>query len=126
MARIWQQVLKIIDKRLQERQIFDSFFADTYINEIKGNTITVIVSNQTAEILLSSKYIELIKDAVNEVTDQNYEIIFEQLNDIAKRNISLRTENNRSDEPSFFKNADVKPELTFEAFVEGDFNKGSR
>ena len=123
MARIWQQVLKIIDKRLQERQIFDSFFADTYINEIKGNTITVIVSNQTAEILLSSKYIELIKDAVNEVTDQNYEIIFEQLNDIAKRNISLRTENNRSDEPSFFKNADVKPELTFEAFVEGDFNK---
>ena len=123
MARIWQQALKIIDKRLQERQIFDSFFADTYINEIKGDTITVVVSNQTAEILLSSKYIELIKDAITEVTDFNYNIIFVQLNEVAKNKVSPKVESPKSDETVFFKNAVVKKELTFDAFVEGDFNK---
>lgn len=26
MARVWQQTLKLIDQKLNERQIFDSFF----------------------------------------------------------------------------------------------------
>ena len=123
MARIWQQALKIIDKRLQERQIFDSFFADTYINEIKGDTITVVVSNQTAEILLSSKYIELIKDAITEVTDFNYNIVFIQLSEVAKNTTQSRVDSAKNEETVFFKNAVIKKELTFDAFVEGDFNK---
>ena len=122
MARIWQQTLKIIDERLQERQIFDSFFADTYINEIKGDTIKVVVSSPTSEILLSSKYIELIKDAISEVTDTNYNIVFEQLSEINKNRTVNKNETN-NDESAFFKNADIKKELTFDAFVEGDFNK---
>ena len=31
IARMWEQTLKIIDERLQERQIFDTFFADSFI-----------------------------------------------------------------------------------------------
>ena len=41
IARIWQKTLKIIDERLQERQIFDSFFANTYIYDFKGDTVIV-------------------------------------------------------------------------------------
>ena len=123
MARIWQQTLKIIDERLQERQIFDSFFADTYINDIKGNTITVIVSSATSERLLSSKYIDLIKDVVNEVTDLNYNIVFKQSGSIPVENQFNKVKAATSDEPMFFKNAKLKDELTFESFVEGDFNK---
>ena len=62
MARIWQKTLKLIDERLQERQIFDTFFANTYIYDIKGDTITVVVGSPTAVVLLSSKYIEIIKE----------------------------------------------------------------
>ena len=123
MAKIWQQVLKIIDKRLQERQIFDSFFADTYINDIKGDTITVVVNSTTSEILLSSKYIELIKDAVSEVTDFNYNIVFEQLTDVARANLASKPDANKNSDPVFFKNAVIKKDLTFDAFVEGEFNK---
>ena len=61
MTRIWQKTLKLVDERLGERQIFDSFFADTYINDIKGDTITVIVNSLTAERLLSSKYIDYFR-----------------------------------------------------------------
>ena len=124
MTRIWQQVLKLVDERLQERQIFDSFFADTYINDIKGDTIVVIVNSLTAERLLSSKYIDLLKEAVGEVTEFSYNLEFKQLGDAAKiKNAQLSGQNKNEEETSFFKNAEIKSELTFDSFVEGDFNK---
>ena len=124
MTRIWQQVLKLVDERLQERQIFDSFFADTYINEIKGDTIVVIVNSLTAERLLSSKYIDLLKEAVGEVTEFSYNLEFKQLGEVTKsKNAQLGNQNKDGDDPAFFKNAEIKSELTFDSFVEGDFNK---
>ena len=124
MTRIWQQTLKLVDERLQERQIFDSFFADTYINDIKGDTITVIVNSLTAERLLSSKYIDLLKEAVAEVTEFSYELEFKQLGDVAKSKFAQSgAQIKQEEETSFFKNAEIKNDLTFESFVEGDFNK---
>jgi len=124
MTRIWQQTLKIVDERLQERQIFDSFFADTYINDIKGSTITVIVNSLTAERLLSSKYIDLLKEAVSEVTEFNYDLVFKQLGDVNRSKIAqTNSQPKQQEEASFFKNAEIKNELTFDSFVEGDFNK---
>ena len=124
MTRIWQQVLKLVDERLQERQIFDSFFADTYINDIKGDTIVVIVNSLTAERLLSSKYIDLLKEAVGEVTEFSYNLEFKQLGEVTKsKNAQLGNQNKSDDDPAFFKNAEIKSELTFDSFVEGDFNK---
>ena len=123
IARIWQQTLKIVDKRLNDRNMFDSFFANTYIYDIKGNTVTVAVNSATAERLLSSKYIDVIKDAIGEVTDNNYDLVFVQQSSITKSNI--RNINNQKDveEPSFFKDAKLRDTLTFDSFVEGDFNK---
>ena len=124
MTRIWQQVLKLVDARLQERQIFDSFFADTYINDIKGDTIVVIVNSLTAERLLSSKYIDLLKEAVGEVTEFSYNLEFKQLGEVAKsKNAQLGNQNKNEEDTVFFKNAEIKSELTFDSFVEGDFNK---
>lgn len=124
MTRIWQQTLKLVDERLQERQIFDSFFADTYINDIKGDTITVIVNSLTAERLLSSKYIDLLKEAVAEVTEFSYELEFKQLGDVARSKFAQSgAQIKQEEETSFFRNAEIKNDLTFESFVEGDFNK---
>jgi chromosomal replication initiator protein len=124
MTRIWQQVLKLVDARLQERQIFDSFFADTYINDIKGDTIVVIVNSLTAERLLSSKYIDLLKEAVGEVTEFSYNLEFKQLGEVTKsKNAQLGNQNKNEEDTTFFKNAEIKSELTFDSFVEGDFNK---
>ena len=122
MARIWQQSLKLIDERLQERQIFDSFFADTYIYEIKGDTITVVTPNLTSERLLSTKYIDLIKDVVSEVTEFDYNLRFIQSDGIVKKlnTISSKEENTES---KFFTDAELNKELTFGSFVEGEFNK---
>ena len=122
IARIWQQTLKIVDKKLGEREMFDAFFANSYIYDIKGNTVTVVVNSATAERLLSFKYIDVIKDAISEVTDSNYDFVFVQQSSITKSNMKTSYAQKDNNEPSFFKDAKLKDELTFNSFVEGEFN----
>ena len=62
MTRIWQQVLKLVDARLQERQIFDSFFADTYINDIKGSPEGLFQSRPVAFEAASGPYRTTFRD----------------------------------------------------------------
>ena len=123
IARIWQETLKIVDERLNDQNMFDSFFANSYIYDIRGNTATVVVSSATAERLLSSKYIDIIKDAIAEVTDNNLDLVFVQQSSITKSNIRSNYSQKDESEPSFFKDARLRSELTFDSFVEGDFNK---
>ena len=122
IARIWQQTLKVIDKKLDERAIFDSFFANSYIQDIKGNTVTVAVGSATAERLLSSRYVDIIKDSLSEVTDNNYDLVFVQQDTIAKSNTKNIFAPKEENEPSFFKDAKLDANLTFNSFVEGAFN----
>ena len=122
IARIWQQTLKIVDERLGERQIFDYFFADTYIYDINGEVVTVVTKDRTSQRLLSVNYIDLIKEAFNEVTDTSCEFKFLLLSDISGAK-APKIEQSSKDEPLFFKNAELKDELTFDSFVEGEFNK---
>ena len=122
IARIWQQTLKVIDKKLDERAIFDSFFANSYIQDIKGNTVTVAVGSATAERLLSSRYVDIIKDSLGEVTDNNYDLVFVQQDSIAKSNTKNLFAQKEESEPSFFKDAKLDTNLTFDSFVEGAFN----
>ena len=123
IAMIWQKTLKIVDKHLNDRDMFDNFFANSYIYDIRGNTVTVVVASATAERLLSSKYIEVIKDAISEVTDGNYDLVFVQQNSITKSNTQPNQPQKEPTQTTFFKDAKIKENLTFESFVEGDFNK---
>ena len=122
IARIWQQTLKIVDERLGERQIFDYFFADTYIYDINGDVVTVVTKDRTSQRLLSVNYIDLIKEAFNEVTESSCEFKFLLLSDISGAK-APKVEIGSKDEPLFFKNAELKDDLTFDSFVEGEFNK---
>ena len=123
IARIWQETLKIIDERLNDRNVYDNFFANSYIQDIRGNTVTVVVSSATAERLLSSKYIDIIKDSITEVTDNNFDLVFVQQNSITRSNTRQNSSQKENSEPTFFKDTKLRSELTFDSFVEGDFNK---
>ena len=123
MARIWQKTLKLINERLQETEIFDYFFADTYIYDITGDLVTVVTKDKTSQRLLSFNYIDLIKEAFNEVTDNNCEFKFVLLSEVANSKTPKITNITAKEEPLFFKNAELKEDLTFDSFVEGEFNK---
>ena len=124
MARVWQQTLNLLDERLNERQIFDSFFANTYIHEMNGDNVVVVVKDLTSQRLLSSKYIDLIKETFSDVTEQNCSFKFILLEEAQK---AAPVQNIKQDKVessfSFFKDAELKSNLTFDSFVEGDFNK---
>ena len=123
IAKIWRETLKIVDERLNDRNMFDNFFANSYIYDIRGNTATVVVGSATAERLLSSKYIDIIRDAIAEVTDSNFDLVFVQQSSITKSNIRVNNTQKEESEPSFFKDARLRSELTFESFVDGEFNQ---
>ena len=123
IARIWQKTLKLINERLNEREIFDNFFASSYINDIRGNTVTVVVTSATAERLLSTKYIDIIRDTIAEVTENNYDLVFVQQSSVAKSNIQQKSIKKEPEESQFFKDAKIKDYLTFDSFVEGEFNR---
>ena len=123
VSRIWEQTLKIIDERLGERQIFDEFFANTYIYSYEGNIVIVVVKNLTSQRLLSSKYIDLIKESFFDVTENNCDFKFVLMDDVAKSNPKQEYARKKSEDPVFFKDAELKDSLTFDSFVEGEFNK---
>ena len=122
IARIWQQTLKIIDERLQERQLFDSFFANTYIYDYSGDTVIVVTKNFTSQRLLSTKYIDLIKEAFYDVTEVRGNFKFVLSDDVVVSNTPSNQQKKLSDQPTFFKDAFLQSSLTFDSFVDGEFN----
>ena len=122
IARIWQKTLKIIDDRLKERQIFDSFFADTYIYDYVGDNVIVVIKDLTSQRLLSSKYIDLIKEAFFDVTEATCNFKFVLAEDVAKNTPTNPSKNSADQQPSFFKDAFLQENLTFDTYVDGVFN----
>lgn len=122
ITQLWDRSLRKIEEQMGEKQVFDTFFANSYIYDIEGSTITVVVKSQLALSIITTKYIDLVKSVVNELTDSSYEIEF----------VLEETARNRSKEgPSpvkainkqeYFADAKLDPSLTFDNFVVGDFN----
>ena len=120
IAMLWQKVLSKLEQKLDEKQIFDAFFSNSYINEINNETIIVVVNSAVAVTLMNNKYKDLIVDTISEVTQSHFNVVFLQASDIAKAKdnptpIVKKTE--------YFKDARINPDSTFDNFVMGDFNR---
>lgn len=119
IANLWTQVLARIEEKLHEKRIFDTFFAETYISEIVNNTIYVVTNSAISTQLLSTQYYEMISEAVTEVTETNYKLVF-----IAESEIKNKQEYfEQTKKPTYFKDAAINPNLTFDNFVVGSFNR---
>ena len=123
IARNWEQTLKIIKDRLNDPQTFDYFFDSTYIHDVQGDTVILVVKDMVSQRVLSSKYIDLIKETFFDVTEEQCEFKFVLSSDIAKGNTQKGLNGKRIEEPTFFKDAFINETLTFDSFVEGEFNK---
>ena len=119
ITQLWDKALVKIEERLGEKQIFDSFFANSYINEINNNEITVVVNSALAVKLISTKYDDIITDVINELTESNFKMKYILASEI-KQNESPA---NVVKKQNYFKDATLNPKLTFDNFVVGDFNR---
>ena len=120
IAMLWQKVLDKLEKKLDEKQIFDAFFANSYINEISNETIIVVVNSAVAVTLMNNKYKDLIVDTIGEITQSHFNVVFVQQSDIEKNKDPIQLINKKVE---YFKDAKINPDSTFDNFVMGNFNR---
>ncbi|MCR5185266.1 MAG: chromosomal replication initiator protein DnaA [Bacilli bacterium] len=121
ITQLWNRALTKIEQRLGEKQVFDSFFSETYIFEIKGDVIVVAVNSSLAATLLQGKYYSIISDVVNELTESNFKLEFVPEKDLKVsdvQSIAAPTQKQK-----FFADSEIKSALTFDNFVVGSFNR---
>lgn len=119
ITQLWDRALIKIEERLGEKQLFDSFFAGSYIHEIRGDTIVVIVNSALAVSLIKQKYCNIVKDVIHEITESNFNLDFILESDVEKPSyVSPQTK-----KQSYFPDAVINQNLTFDNFVVGSFNR---
>lgn len=121
IAQLWERVLQKVKERLDDRNIYDSFFDGSYIHEIKDNNIVVVVNSSLAAQLIATKYLELLTDIVLETTESNFKLTFIEKDQIKETNKSSYI----AKQEELFKDSYINPNLTFDNFVVGAFNRSA-
>ena len=122
ITQLWDRSLRKIEEQLGEKQLFDSFFVGSYIYEVKGDTITVVVNSALAKSLIKTKYMDLVTSVVNEVTQSNFKLDFVVEADIKGREQVIEAPVQQKKQ-QYFQNAVLNTNLTFDNFVVGSFNR---
>ena len=121
ITQLWDRSLRKIEEQLGEKQLFDSFFAGSYIYEVKGDTITVMVNSALAKSLIRTKYMDLVTSVVNEVTQSNFKLDFVIEADVKGREQVVEAPVQKKQQ--YFQTAVLNTNLTFDNFVVGSFNR---
>ncbi len=121
IAQLWQRVLEKVKLRLNDRNIYDNFFDGSYIFDIQNNKIIVVVNSSLAAELINKKYMDFLHDIVLEVTESNFEINLLTQDEIKKDKAIVSS--TKSEE--VFKESYINPNLTFDNFVTGTFNRAA-
>ena len=117
ITQLWDRVLVQLSSRINDRNIFDSFFRETYIHSINGSSMVIVVNSGLAASILSTKYNDLITDVVAEITQSNFNLSYVQKSDIKQLEVKHVEE-----KPVFFANSSINPNFTFDNFVSGPSN----
>lgn len=118
---LWKKALEQIEKKLDEPMMFDSFFSESYINDVTGNTITIVVNSSLAAQLLQTKYYDTICETINELTESEFQLKFIDSSEVSKNITSINS--NQPKKSTYFDGCVVNPNLNFDNFVVGSFNR---
>ncbi len=121
IAQLWDRILKNIQERLNENDIFDSFFKETYINDIKNDKMIIVANSSLAIQLFKKKYYEIIREVVKDVTETEFKLEFVLEEDIKQNNSDENSVSTKKQ--TYFESALINPKLTFDNFVVGSFNR---
>ena len=123
ITQLWDKTLSKIEQRLGEKQLFDAFFVGSYIYEIKGDVIVVAVNSILGASLMNGKYYDLISEIINELTESNFKLEFHPENEIRKVQKGETSLASQPKKQSYFPDAVINSDLTFDNFVVGSFNR---
>lgn len=116
--KIWDSVLEILKETIEDRHVFESFFAPTKLYKIDDNKFIILTDSKLSTTLLGSRYLSIIENAVKNITETNYSISFITQDDI-QSSIQTKGEN----KTSFFQSCSLNSKYTFDNFVVGNSNQ---
>ena len=117
MTQLWDKTLSKLEKRISEPKVFELFFKKSYIHDINKDLITVICDSALGMELMQNKYYSIIKETINEVSDNEYDLVF-MVGGAAKQVVD-----NKPKQPAFFTYSKINRKLTFDNYIVGDFNR---
>lgn len=117
---IWEEVLLLLKNKLQDNNIFNTFFQDSKLYEVKDKTAYICVKTKFAKELLESRYLTIIETTLEEVCKDslNCVITMEITNNSSEIVVS---ETKINPETPFASN--LNGNYTFENFVVGPSNQ---
>lgn len=116
--KIWESVLEVVKETINDRHLYDSFFASTKLYKIDGNKFVVLTDSKLSSTLLSTKYLNTLENAVKSVTETNYTLSFLKPDDVQSS-----IQNMNENKPSFFQSCSLNHKYTFDNFVVGPSNQ---
>lgn len=119
ITQLWDKALLLIKDRLDDGKMFDSFFDGSYIYQINGETIVIVVNSALASQLLSTKYYDLISDVILDITETTFKLEFVEQSEIETNHAPVT----QTKKVEYFKDSYLNPNLTFDSFVVGPFNR---
>ena len=118
ITQLWDKALYNIKSRISDPKIFESFFEDSYIHQINGDTIVVVVNSALSVQLLSTKYYDTISEVISELTETTFKLKFIEQNEVSTVSTTQPTK-----KIEYFKDSHLNSNLTFDSFVVGPFNR---
>ena len=117
---IWNKTLKIVEQRLNDRHIYDTFFSLSRIHKIDGNKMIIVLNSKLAIQIIETKYKVMLDEIIQEVTSSNYELQFITEADIENEIAKVKSS---SEKKKFFQNSVINTKYTFDTFVVGQCNR---
>ncbi len=114
---IWEEVLECLKNKLQDINVFNTFFQDSKLYEVKEDTAYISVKTKFAKELLETRYKDVIETTLQEVSKSFFRCVITM--ETVQESIPQFVQNNKSD--SFLSN--LNGNYTFENFVVGPSNQ---
>lgn len=114
---IWKKILEKLKEKIDEPS-FSAFFGDSFVYSVVQNKVYIATQTNLAALIFNSKYKQLIEEACHDVTQTNYELHFDKLENYEKDKKIVKNEGKL-----FFKDSKLNPRFTFDTFVIGPSNK---
>ena len=125
-TKLWNKTLARVKDIIKDNNSFEYFLANTYIYKIENGNIILVADKRVAKPVIEGKYLKLLQDTISDLSDENYTItvVLEEELKGEPVKVSAPTKVEAApEEAKFFANASIKPDLTFNNFVVGEFNK---
>ena len=120
LNNLWTDVLLSLKNKLQDNNIFNTFFQDSKLYEVKEDTAYISVKTKFAKELLESRYLDLIEITLEEIANTSFHCIITMEKE---RENLIFVENDNIENQLAKTTSNLNKNYTFENFVVGPSNR---